>query len=68
LPICIPVMVEAKKCIARTRRHPSSREKADECLSLSYKLTDPKGQLAILKLAKSWMRLALAGAEKDLKE
>src|SRR5260370_16808872 len=34
------------------------KEKADECLALSYQLTDPKTQVAVLKLANSWMRLA----------
>jgi hypothetical protein len=34
------------------------REKAEECLALSYQLTDPKKQVAVLKLANSWMRLA----------
>jgi hypothetical protein len=34
------------------------REKAEECLALSYQIDDPKKQLAILKLASWWMRLA----------
>ncbi len=34
------------------------RQKAEECLSLSYEITDPKGQVAVLKLANWWMRLA----------
>jgi hypothetical protein len=34
------------------------KQKAEECLALSYQLTDPKKQVAILKLANSWMRLA----------
>jgi hypothetical protein len=34
------------------------RQKAEECLALSYQLTDPKRQVAVLKLANSWMRLA----------
>jgi hypothetical protein len=34
------------------------REKAEECLALSYQIDDPKRQIAILKLASWWMRLA----------
>jgi hypothetical protein len=34
------------------------RQKAEECVALSYQLTDPKKQVAVLKLANSWMRLA----------
>jgi hypothetical protein len=34
------------------------RQKAEECLNLSYQITDPKGQVAVLKLANWWMRLA----------
>ena len=34
------------------------REKAEECLVLSYQINDPKRQIAILKLASWWMRLA----------
>ena len=34
------------------------REKAEECVALSYQLTDPKKQVALLKFANSWMRLA----------
>jgi len=34
------------------------REKAEECLALSYQINDPKKQVAILKLANWWMRLA----------
>jgi len=34
------------------------REKAEECLVLSYQVADPKQQVAILKLANCWMRLA----------
>jgi hypothetical protein len=34
------------------------REKAEECLAISYQVTDPKQQVAILKLANRWMRLA----------
>jgi hypothetical protein len=34
------------------------REKAEECLALSYQITDPKNQVAVLKLAKWWMRVA----------
>jgi hypothetical protein len=34
------------------------RAKAEECLALSYQIDDPKKQLAILKLASWWMRLA----------
>ena len=34
------------------------REKAEECLALSYRVIDPKNQVAILKLAKWWMRVA----------
>ena len=34
------------------------RQKAEECLNLSYQITDPKGQVAVLKLANSWKRLA----------
>jgi hypothetical protein len=44
------------------------RERADECLSLSYKMTNPKSQVAILKLANNWMRLAMATAEQARKE
>ncbi len=34
------------------------REKAEECVALSYQINDPKKQVAILKLASWWMRLA----------
>jgi len=34
------------------------RDKAEECLDLSYQITDPKGQVGVLKLANWWMRLA----------
>jgi hypothetical protein len=34
------------------------RQKAEECLNLSYQITDPKGQVAVLKLANWWKRLA----------
>jgi hypothetical protein len=34
------------------------RQEAEECLDLSYQITDPKGQVAVLKLANWWMRLA----------
>jgi hypothetical protein len=34
------------------------REKAEECLALSYQINDPKKQVAILRLANWWMRLA----------
>jgi len=34
------------------------REKAEECVAVSYQLIDPKRQVAVLKLANSWMRLA----------
>ena len=34
------------------------RKKAEECLALSYHADDPKRQIAILKLASWWMRLA----------
>jgi hypothetical protein len=34
------------------------RQKAQECLDLSYQITDPKGQVGVLKLANWWMRLA----------
>jgi len=34
------------------------REKAEECLALSYHVDDPKRQIAILRLASWWMRLA----------
>jgi hypothetical protein len=34
------------------------REKAEECVNLSYQITDPKRQVAVLKLANWWMRLA----------
>ncbi len=34
------------------------RQKAEECLNLSYEITDPRGQVAVLKLANCWMRLA----------
>jgi hypothetical protein len=34
------------------------RQKAEECLDLSYQIKDPKGQVAVLKLANWWMRLA----------
>jgi hypothetical protein len=34
------------------------RKKAEECLALSYQINDPKKQVAILKLANWWMRLA----------
>jgi hypothetical protein len=33
------------------------RQRAEECLNLSYQITDPKGQVAVLKLANCWMRL-----------
>jgi len=33
------------------------RQKAEECLNLSYQIPDPKGQVAVLKLASWWMRL-----------
>jgi hypothetical protein len=32
-------------------------QKAEECLNLSYEIPDPKGQVAVLKLANWWMRL-----------
>jgi hypothetical protein len=44
------------------------REKVEECLALSYQIDDPKKQLAILKLASWWMRLAeeyLSGNRND---
>ena len=34
------------------------RQKAEECVTLSYEIADPKGQVAVLKLANWWMRLA----------
>jgi hypothetical protein len=34
------------------------RQRAEECLNLSYEIADPKGQVAVLKLASCWMRLA----------
>src|SRR5437764_12255831 len=34
------------------------RQKAEECLNLSYQIPDPKGQVAVLKLANWWKRLA----------
>jgi hypothetical protein len=34
------------------------RPKAEECLTLSDQITDPKGQMAVLKLANWWMSLA----------
>jgi hypothetical protein len=34
------------------------RQKAEECLALSYQVSDPKKQVAILRLANWWMRLA----------
>jgi hypothetical protein len=34
------------------------RREAEECLDLSYEIADPKGKVAILKLANCWMRLA----------
>jgi hypothetical protein len=34
------------------------RKKAEECLALSYQIDDPKKQVAILRLANWWMRLA----------
>jgi hypothetical protein len=34
------------------------RQKAEECLDLSYKITEQKGQVAVLNLANWWMRLA----------
>ena len=34
------------------------KEKAEECLALSYQVIDPKQQVAILKLANCWMSLA----------
>ena len=34
------------------------REKAEGCVALSYQINDPKKQVAILKLASWWMRLA----------
>jgi hypothetical protein len=33
------------------------RQKAEECLDLSYEITDPKRQVAVLRLANWWMRL-----------
>jgi hypothetical protein len=40
------------------------REKAEECLALSYHVDDPKRQIAILKLATWWMRLAECAEER----
>jgi len=44
-----------------TASDPSSpevcRKKAEECLNLSYQIPNPKGQVAVLKLANCWMRL-----------
>jgi hypothetical protein len=34
------------------------RQEAEECLDLSYQILDPKGQVAVLKLANWWMRMA----------
>jgi hypothetical protein len=34
------------------------RQKAEQCLALSYQIPDPKGQVAVLKLANWWKRLA----------
>jgi hypothetical protein len=34
------------------------REKAEQCLALSYEIVDPKKQVAILKFASWWMRIA----------
>ena len=34
------------------------RQEVEECLDLSYQIPDPKGQVAVLKLANWWMRLA----------
>ena len=34
------------------------KEKAEQCLALSYRVDDPKRQISILKLASWWMRLA----------
>ncbi len=34
------------------------RQEAEECLNLSYQITDPKRQVAVLRLANWWMRLA----------
>jgi hypothetical protein len=50
-----------KKCASQSylQRPPHFlRAKAEECLALSYQIDDPKKQLAILKLASWWMRLA----------
>jgi hypothetical protein len=33
------------------------KQKAEECVALSYQVADPKGQVAILRLAKWWMQL-----------
>ncbi len=47
---------------AGTACDPSSpefcRQKAEECLNLSYQIADPKGQVGVLKLANWWMRIA----------
>src|SRR6266568_2193299 len=46
-------------CPHRTCHHPIfSGKKAEECVALSYQINDPKKQVAILKLASWWMRLA----------
>jgi hypothetical protein len=42
------------------------REKAEECLALSYQITDPKNQVAMLKIANCWMRLAEYSVAKNL--
>jgi len=34
------------------------RDRAEECLAGSYQINDPKKQVAILKLASWWMRVA----------
>jgi hypothetical protein len=61
--------IDFKPSIAQNKRRTSMhtpelsspgfcREKAEECLALSYQITDPKKQVAILKRANCWMRLA----------
>jgi hypothetical protein len=34
------------------------RQEAEDCLNLSYQITDAKGQVSVLRLANLWMRLA----------
>jgi len=50
--------VERRDIASDTSPPAFCKQKAEECLNLSYQITDPKGQVAVLKLANLWMRLA----------